>query len=55
MKKTKILLINIVWITIMSTMTISCIQESRLTPEEAKQIAKEAYVYGFPMMFWVDR
>lgn len=27
----------------------SCNQENKLTPEEAKQIAKEAYIYGFPL------
>ncbi len=28
----------------------SCTQENKLTPEEAKEIAKEAYIYGFPMV-----
>lgn len=28
----------------------SCIQEVKVTPEEVKQIAKEAYIYGFPMV-----
>ncbi len=29
---------------------ISCNQEVKVTPEQAKEIAKEAYVYGFPMV-----
>jgi hypothetical protein len=28
----------------------SCNQETKVTPEEVKQIAKEAYIYGFPMV-----
>ncbi len=29
---------------------VSCSQEVKLTPEQAKEIAKEAYIYGFPMV-----
>ncbi len=29
---------------------IACAQKSQLTPQEARNIAKEAYVYGFPMV-----
>jgi len=29
---------------------VSCKQEAKITPEEAKAIAKEAYIYGFPMV-----
>ncbi len=28
----------------------ACNQQAKLTPEEAKTIAKEAYIYGFPMV-----
>ena len=28
----------------------SCNQQLKITPEEAKEIAKEAYIYGFPMV-----
>ena len=28
----------------------SCNQQPEITPEEAKQIAKEAYIYGFPLV-----
>jgi len=28
----------------------SCSQKLKLTPQEAKEIAKEAYIYGFPMV-----
>jgi len=28
----------------------SCKQQAKLTPNEAKEIAKEAYIYGFPMV-----
>ena len=27
-----------------------CVSEKELTPKEAKQIAKEAYIYGFPLV-----
>ena len=27
-----------------------CSTEQKLTPKEAKQIAKEAYIYGFPLV-----
>ena len=29
---------------------LACTQKNKLTPEEARSIAKEAYVYGFPMV-----
>lgn len=29
---------------------IGCSEQKELTPKEAKQIAKEAYIYGFPMV-----
>lgn len=46
--KTKILLISII---VFSTVTLPrCSQQEKLTPGEAKQIAKEAYIYGFPMV-----
>ena len=33
-----------------ATVMFACKQEVNLTPSEAKEIAKEAYVYGFPMV-----
>ena len=46
--KTKIGLIVLVLIITLSF--VSCEQETKTTPEEAKQIAKEAYIYGFPLV-----
>ena len=46
--KTKIGFILLLIIT--SITFYSCKQEVKLTPEEIKQIAKEAYIYGFPMV-----
>ena len=46
--KTKALLISM--ITLLVVALSSCNQQDKLTPEEAKQIAKEAYIYGFPMV-----
>ena len=46
--KTKALLISI--IALMAMAFSSCNQQPEITPEEAKQIAKEAYIYGFPMV-----
>jgi hypothetical protein len=28
----------------------ACSMEKKLTPEQAREIAKEAYVYGFPIV-----
>lgn len=33
-----------------SILLVSCKPEVKLTPAEAKEIAKEAYIYGFPMV-----
>jgi len=35
---------------IISLAFLSCTKKSEVTPEEARQIAKEAYTYGFPMV-----
>lgn len=35
---------------VISSLFISCSTKADLTPEEAKQIAKEAYIYGSPMV-----
>ena len=40
-------LILLITVTIVFT---SCSKKTEVTPEEAKQIAKEAYIYGFPMV-----
>jgi len=38
-------------ISIITALMISgCTKQQELTPEEAKQIAKEAYIYGYPMV-----
>ena len=42
----KILLLGLVFI----SMTISCKQEVRVTPDEAKSIAEEAYIFAYPML-----
>lgn len=46
--KTKAFFISI---TTLLVVAFSCYsQQDKLTPEEAKEIAKEAYIYGFPMV-----
>jgi len=35
---------------ITALLIIGCTKQQELTPEEAKQIAKEAYIYGYPMV-----
>ena len=47
MKKTTQLYLGLILIL---TGAISCNQANELSPEEAKRIAKEAYIYGFPMV-----
>lgn len=47
MKKTIQLYIGLI---LMLTGAISCNHANELSPEEAKHIAKEAYIYGFPMV-----
>ena len=37
-------------IILVSLVSISCSKKVEVTPEEARQIAKEAYIYGFPMV-----
>ena len=46
--KTNALLIPM--IVLMAMTFFSCNQQEKITPEQAKEIAKEAYVYGFPMV-----
>lgn len=46
--KTKNLFISI--LALMAMTFFSCNQQEKITPEQAKEIAKEAYVYGFPMV-----
>lgn len=44
---------NVISISIIASMAMaysSCNQQSEITPEEATQIAKEAYVYGLPLV-----
>jgi hypothetical protein len=40
----------IVLVLIITLSFVSCDQKAAITPEEAKVIAKEAYIYGFPMV-----
>ncbi|MCK4782112.1 MAG: DUF1254 domain-containing protein, partial [Desulfobacteraceae bacterium] len=47
-KKNGLLLITVVMLLLTGFLLSSCSQ--KLTPEEAKVIAKEAYIYGFPMV-----
>ena len=42
--------ITYLFLTVLVTSLCACKQEVPLTPSEAKEIAKEAYVYGFPMV-----
>ena len=46
--KTKALIISITALLVVAF--CGCNQQAKITPEEAKQIAKEAYLYGFPMV-----
>jgi len=47
MKNTAIILVTI----IITTFIVGCNQKSeKLTPQEARQIAKEAYIFGFPIV-----
>ena len=50
MKKLKKTITVLVLLTAFALNFISCKQEPKLNPEEVKQIAKEAYIYGFPMV-----
>ncbi len=36
--------------TLIVILFLGCSQQAKLTPDEARQIAKEAYVYGFPLV-----
>lgn len=48
--KTKSLTSFVALLLVISAIFISCSKKSEITPEEAKQIAKEAYIYGNPMV-----
>ena len=50
MKQLKLTTKVITHVVILFSLFVSCKQEVKVTPEEAKQIAKEAYIYGFPMV-----
>jgi hypothetical protein len=50
MKKFKKTITVIILFTAFVFNFISCTEEPKLSPEEVKQIAKEAYIYGFPMV-----
>ena len=50
MKKLKLTTKVITLVVILLSTFASCKQEVKVTPEEAKAIAKEAYIYGFPMV-----
>jgi hypothetical protein len=42
---------KLIAITALTLCVLGCQQKApKLTPEEAKEIAKEAYVYGFPLV-----
>ncbi len=48
---------------VLSTATLTVCAQTNVTPEEARAIAKEAYIYGYPMVdsyriqyaYFVDR
>ena len=42
--------ISYLLLTVLTFTLFACKQEVKLTPAEAKEIAKEAYVYGFPLV-----
>jgi hypothetical protein len=46
----KQILLNILSTLIILSEIISCTQKPRITPDEARTSAKEAYLYGFPMV-----
>ena len=50
MDKEKVILKTIIWVLLSGLLFNSCNLKNDLTPEEAKEIAKEAYVYGFPLV-----
>ena len=41
---------HFIFLLLAGTLFWGCTAHEKLTPEEAKQIAKEAYIYGFPMV-----
>ena len=44
-------LLRIAWLLLgAACFIVGCSSQQDLSPEEAKQIAKEAYVYGFPLV-----
>lgn len=48
MKSKKLIFSFTIFILIIGSLLSSC--KEKLSPTEAKEIAKEAYVYGFPMV-----
>ena len=46
--KTKALIISLT--TLLFVTFTNCNQQAKITPEEAQEIAKEAYIYGFPLV-----
>ena len=50
MSTQKSILRKIRWFVIIGLISSSCSQQNQLTPEQAKQIAEEAYIYAYPML-----
>ena len=50
MTKEKSILKKIIWVLLIGLLLNSCNLKNDLTPEQAKEIAKEAYIYGFPLV-----
>jgi len=50
MRKEQSYLRNTIWMLLIGFLLSSYTEKYEITPEEAKQIAREAYVYGYPMV-----
>ena len=50
MTKEKSILMKTIWVLLIGLLLNSCNLKNDLTPDQAKEIAKEAYIYGFPLV-----
>jgi hypothetical protein len=50
MTKEKSILMKPIWVLLIGLILNSCNLKNDLTPDQAKEIAKEAYIYGFPLV-----
>ncbi|MGB5203647.1 DUF1254 domain-containing protein [Eudoraea sp.] len=50
MTKEKSIPMKTIWVLLVGLILNSCNLKNELTPDQAKEIAKEAYIYGFPLV-----